>query len=1199
MIRISTLITACLIFSISFLQAQDYPLKLQSGTLNTIENTAAFASAEEPTDVVDGYYYRLLQFSAIPDQSMKARIEASGLVLLTYIPKNTFMTAIPSRYNRQQLSGFNVRSVVSLKDVQKINKNILGAFPEYCISEKGSADVTLQYMGNISHERALQLAAPSGKILASNPVNHVIDLRIPDNSLRALAAQTWVYYVSAIEAPSFPEDTKGRSLHRSNTVNSPLATGRKYDGKGVVAGLADDGLVGPHIDFTGRLFNFATGAGQTHGDMTSGILAGSGNLNPENRGMGSGAFLYVYNITGYPHVVDAEDNYTNLGTVITSTSYSQGCNEYTSDTQFGDNLLNTNKQISFVFSAGNNQAANCNYGAGAGWGNITGGYKQGKNVIAVANLDASEVLDPTSSRGPASDGRIKPDISANGRDQLSTNENNTYQVGGGTSAACPGIAGILTQLYQAYKELNGGVEPQAALMKACLLNSAEDIGNPGPDFTYGWGRVNVLRAVQTIEENRLMHDSISQGQIKTHTITVPAGANQVRVMVYWNDKAGTPLAATQLVNDLNITLDDNNGGSFNPWVLDATPTVASITAPAIRDIDFLNNMEQVTIDSPVAGNYTLTVNGFSIPFGVQEYFVVYEFRTNEITLTYPFGGESFVPGRPEVIRWDANKGAGSFSVEYSLDNGSTWTALSTSVNQNTQQFTWNIPISTPPTHEGLFRVTRGATTDVSDSTFRIIGVPTGLQVAWACPDSIRLTWNTVSGATGYTIYKLGTKYMEPIGSSTSNSFVVTNINPMTEHWFSVAAQINGFDGRRANAIMHSPGLANCILNTDAAIAAVTSPAAGNISNCRDNTAVNVTITFANSGANPLSNIPVSYSLNNGTPVTEVIPGPILAGAQLTYTFASTVNLTATGTYSLQTWSGLNNDQNYYNDSLTNSITVVSATTQQLPLTENFNAYNNCSTSSTCELVNCPTGVSWINEANGVIDDIDFRVASGATPSAGTGPDVDHTLGTTLGKYIYLEASSCLGRDAWLTASCIDLTTATQPQLTFWYHMYGATMGSLTVDVFSDGAWNNNVFPTVSGNKGNQWLQGSVNLSAYVSKVIDIRFRATTGNDFTSDLALDDISLTTSSSISEQSAYSNLRVFPNPSNGLFTLEMNSSKNETIALEITDAQGRVIRHENIRTGSLMQYSIDLQQEPKGIYFIRVNGAEGMRTMKITVM
>ncbi len=78
-------------------------------------------------------------------------------------------------------------------------------------------------------------------------------------------------------------------------------------------------------------------------------------------------------------------------------------------------------------------------------------------------------LEASSSRGPAADGRIKPDICANGAGQLSTDGPNTYQVGGGTSAACPGIAGIVTQLHQAYRDLNAGSDAEGALIKACYV----------------------------------------------------------------------------------------------------------------------------------------------------------------------------------------------------------------------------------------------------------------------------------------------------------------------------------------------------------------------------------------------------------------------------------------------------------------------------------------------------------------------------------------------------------------------------------------------------------------------------------------------------------------------------------------------------------------------------------------------------------
>ena len=73
---------------------------------------------------------------------------------------------------------------------------------------------------------------------------------------------------------------------------------------------------------------------------------------------------------------------------------------------------------------------------------------------------------------------------------MSTNENNTYQSFGGTSGAAPNIVGIAATLYQAYQENNGGTLPEAALIKATMLNTANDLGNVGPDYKFGWGHVN-------------------------------------------------------------------------------------------------------------------------------------------------------------------------------------------------------------------------------------------------------------------------------------------------------------------------------------------------------------------------------------------------------------------------------------------------------------------------------------------------------------------------------------------------------------------------------------------------------------------------------------------------------------------------------------------------------------------------------------
>ena len=94
-------------------------------------------------------------------------------------------------------------------------------------------------------------------------------------------------------------------------------------------------------------------------------------------------------------------------------------------------------------------------------------------LLAVGNLDYAASLASSSSRGPAADGRIKPDICAQGTNVYSTYPNYTYNSITGTSMSCPGISGVLAQLYQAYKENNNNTNPSSGLMKCILLNSAD------------------------------------------------------------------------------------------------------------------------------------------------------------------------------------------------------------------------------------------------------------------------------------------------------------------------------------------------------------------------------------------------------------------------------------------------------------------------------------------------------------------------------------------------------------------------------------------------------------------------------------------------------------------------------------------------------------------------------------------------------
>ena len=1110
------LLIAFTLFVLSASAQNDYRLLLQSGTIQPAANTTTFIneSNDDQQELFNGYYYRLIQFNTIPTAADKERISRAGLLLLTYIPNKAFITAIPQSFDKTLLSQLNVRSVVAMNGIQKINNVLLGQAPEHARPIPGFVDVVIEYYQNIPYE-LISKQVQGYENLSHDISNHTIIIRIPENEVRTIAAQPWLAYMAPIGAPSTPDDNKGRSLHRSNVINSDYASGNHFDGTGVTIALADDGDIGPHIDFTGRVTRHTGGLGGTHGDMTSGICIGAGNLNPINRGMATGAHLQLYDISGYPQVVGAVNNFNTLGTVITSTSYSQGsspgsdCNIYTADTEFGDNLIFNNPQIVYVFSAGNQGTGNCGYPVSGGWGTITGGYKTGKNVITVGNLTGSDGLDATSSRGPLSDGRLKPDICSNGNGQISCTPDNTYQsastaTSNGTSGACPGIAGLTAQLYQAYKSLNGGNNPPSGLIKACMLNSAEDLGNPGPDYSYGWGRVNVGRALTTLQQVRYITDTIAQGEINTHNITVPAGVSDLRVMLYWMDPAGTPVAAVSLVNDLNMHLSDPVNIDWNPWRLDPTPVLANITAVAVRGNDSLNNMEQVTVPAALQGTWTITVDGFAVPMGPQSYFIVYEYRTQEIDVTYPQGGEGFVSGEQEIIRWDAVKGLGAFTLEYTINGGQTWTLVSNSINQNLLQYTWPVPAFT--TGKASIRVSRGGFSAESDTLFSIIAVPQNIQVDYACVDSLQLTWNAVPSAIGYTIYQLGSKYMDVIGTSNTNSFVVHGTNPVDEYWFSVSAiTVDSTNGRRAIAIHKDPGLLNCPLTNDAALASVISPNAGTLTDCQGTNNLSVIIKIINNGVNAISNIPVGYFIGLNS-VNEIVAGPIQPGDSLLFTFATPLSYPFVGTYSLNVWLNIAGDQNGYNDTITVVTNVTNGTIVPVPFTENFDAINLCSTASDCEATVCPISNGWINAINLNEDDIDFRVSAGATPSTGTGPANDHTLGNASGRYIYLEASACFNKTSFLLSPCIDLSTITGPQLSFWYNMSGAAMGELHLDILASGALIEDIMSPISGDQGTNWQQAVVDLSAYAGDMITLRFRGITGADFTSDMALDDINI---------------------------------------------------------------------------------------------
>ncbi len=1164
-----------------------YDVLLSSGTIvpeanfETAKSQPALAS-----ELFNGSYYRYIQFTNLPTNEQKLAMENSGIKLMMYLPGNTFMAAIKAGADLNSLSSFNVRGIHTIKPEYKLLKELQVAlnennYPGYAV--KGNKiGIGFTHYGNISHsDMKAYLIANGYEITFEDKYTNWFVVYVNKNNIMNFVGQPFVCSAELMDDVPQAENNVGRTSHRDNCVATDYSGGRKFNGSGVKVMLQDDGYIGPHIDYQGRLGGqfISTNSGD-HGDHCAGIIMGGGNKDPLTRGMGWGADIFVYEASpSYQGFDSINADYGKYGIRIISTSYSDGCNAgYTTRAQQLDMQNLAMPELIHVFSAGNSGASNCSYGAGAGWGNVTGGHKHSKNSIAVANLDYLDNINSSSSRGPAHDGRLKPEVSAVGTNVLSTQSNNTYVQMTGTSMSCPGVAGNFAQLYQAYKSLNSNNNPPSALMKAIVMNTADDLGNAGPDFTHGYGRINGLKAVQTIEQTRYLSGTISNSGMNTHNIVVPAGVRKMKIMTYWHDYQAAVSAGVALVNNINTYITTPSSATVNPLILDYTPSAANLNSVAVQGVDIRNNHEQVTINYPTAGNHVLNVSGASIPMGPQTYYVTWIFEMDGYTLTYPIGGEGFVPSEIETIRWDALETVGNQTLEYTINNGASWNNISTTIAGAQRYYNWTVPSSL--SGQCKVRITRGAYTAESDTNFSIIPLPTSINVGWACPDSVRLTWNAAAGATSYDVFRLGTMYMDSVGTSTGTSLVIPSTSTVT-NWYSVRARGPlGAVGRRAIAVQKLPGTFACPMPNDAAINNLLSPS-GTIPNCQNLTAAPVKINLYNAGINTISGVPVYYRINSGPVISETYTGTITTLGTFAYTFTTTANISTVGSYVVKAWAKYPSDINITNDTSVTTVNVIAGTTATLPLTEDFESFPLCSSAATCSLA-CTLGNGFINESNLTSDSHDWRVFQGSTPSSPTGPDFDYVPGTTVGNYVYLESSvPCTSLTANMLSPCVNLSTISNPMLSFAYHMYGTDMGTLYVDVFANGAWTNNVW-FMSGNKGNTWLTANISLAAWAGDIVNIRWRGVTGANFLSDMALDGIGIQSSTNIKNLTQVAGVNVYPNPGNGEFNLDITGLSNTDVSYSVMDISGREVLRSNAGTKSgSYNTTVNIQEFAAGIY------------------
>lgn len=766
--------------------------------------------------LVDDKVYAYLKVQEIPTIKQQEQLNTLPVSLLGFKAPDQYLVSFPSSVSIQDIHSIVIGSVlVPLSAEGKLSSNLIaGEVPSYALHSPHEWILLVSGMPDIS-VNTLKSSLETIETLAIEELDElakVARVHVHKNQLGKVSALASVYFIEFVSPPAEPENLPGKTLHRSNYINKLSENGAPINGSGVVVALGDDGIIGPHADYQGRVnqSNVVVNNGD-HGDHIAGTIMGAGNINPARVGMAPGASLMVYQV--WNAVNSSPSSYSTSGVRITSTSYGDGCNTgYTSFARTADIHIVQNPALMHVFSAGNSGTSNCGYGAGSGWGNITGGVKAAKNVLAVGNLSDIDALNSSSSRGPVHDGRLKPDICAMGTSVVSTVDIHTYSTKTGTSMAAPGISGVMAQLYQGYRLLNNGQDPTSALIKAAMMNTADDLGNVGPDFRHGYGRVNARRAYELIKNNRFQSGSIAQGQIQDITINVPAGMVEFRAMLYWNDREALAGASRALVNNLDFEVITPANTTLLPWVLNSSPNTNALNSLAVRGIDSLNNTEQVTFTVPSAGVYTLRIKGTSIPLGSQNYVVVYEFRDQDVTLTYPAGGESLEPGTMTTIRFDAAPGSfGVTTIQYSINNGQTWSTIASAVSTSARHFNWLIPQSLEG-KKAVIRIRRGSTGEDISTPVHFMKTPTGLNIQWVCNNNLRMRWPRVPQATGYIVYALGAQFMDSIGFTNDTSFIVQGIASSAETFLSVRAiGAGGVQSERAIALRKlGSGTIGCI-----------------------------------------------------------------------------------------------------------------------------------------------------------------------------------------------------------------------------------------------------------------------------------------------------------------------------------------------------------------------------------------------------
>ena len=568
----------------------------------------------------------LIQFNSTTSKEYRESLEGD-IIFHEYIPENTWLST-------SKLSLAEIESIKRV-DATGIYRSSYRKDPSLDLSQTRKLKVST--IGNISAEKINDF----GEILEKRgPKSWKISVN--KSSARSLISQGFVRKVEKPEPPLRTFNLESRRLVGADTVQvSPY----NLTGNGFTAALWDKGWAGKHIDLnqTGKRIigdeERACGGCEVleHGTHVAGTLLGSGIQDSDLRGVASGSRLLTFEWPGYDSsgnysvdYVEETENEVNKSikkydAVVSQNSwgYTNGAGDYFGLSEVYDSIIsgrnsNVDGRLTTVFSVGNiRDNVSRDY-------NTTFPPATAKNVIAVGAVDDNGSMTSYSSWGPTDDGRIKPDLVADGgcgsgTYVTSTVPGNGYSGKCGTSMAAPAVSGGVLLLNQGFNRTYGRL-PEPATVKGILLHTSKDLYSKGPDYKTGWGLLDVEEAVKftekSAEENLIRTGSLDTGENHTYTIERSKNSN-LEITLVWDDPKSTTGTKT-LVNDLDLSVKNKQDEKIKPWTLNWSKRGEG----AYRGQDHRNNVEQVLIEDSNSSRYNITVEGWSVPKNPQNYSLI-------------------------------------------------------------------------------------------------------------------------------------------------------------------------------------------------------------------------------------------------------------------------------------------------------------------------------------------------------------------------------------------------------------------------------------------------------------------------------------------------------------------------------------------------------------------------------------------------